>query len=397
MSTFPTVTLPNWGPGLKAYIDDKVTKGALTFNLLDYGTGVGTGSDDTAAFTAADAAAVATGSTAAEVFVPPGTYKVSNYTVSDGVSVRGAGPKASKITATATGACLSVGVNTVISGLYVTGTTIAGGVGVQSRTNSLHSVIRECSITGHAIGVKLEDSYIISIRDTAIQSCTTGLNLTGSTGCNIILVSGGETQGCTNGVIIDGTNNYGLKFIGHTSEGNSNKGYAVNGTTYGLTIRDGYMEANTNGHIVFAGTGHYGPTVDACHFAGAATFGVSVGDGVTVKDIKVCDHTFNLSTVGAKPIDLGTAVTFAYVDRNHYVSGSVGTFVPSSNFRGNRLVREENGVLTVGTSVASAALGGAPLNIPHGTAPTSPNNGDIWTTTAGLFVRINGTTVGPLS
>lgn len=39
----------------------------------------------------------------------------------------------------------------------------------------------------------------------------------------------------------------------------------------------------------------------------------------------------------------------------------------------------------------------ASLRIPHGTAPTNPNDGDIWTTTAGLFVRINGVTVGPLS
>jgi hypothetical protein len=39
----------------------------------------------------------------------------------------------------------------------------------------------------------------------------------------------------------------------------------------------------------------------------------------------------------------------------------------------------------------------ASLRVPHGTAPTSPVNGDLWTTTAGLYVRINGATVGPLS
>jgi len=39
----------------------------------------------------------------------------------------------------------------------------------------------------------------------------------------------------------------------------------------------------------------------------------------------------------------------------------------------------------------------APVNIPHGSAPTSPVDGDVWTTTAGLFVRVNGSTVGPLS
>lgn len=47
-------------------------------------------------------------------------------------------------------------------------------------------------------------------------------------------------------------------------------------------------------------------------------------------------------------------------------------------------------------SVASTTSSSG-LNLPHGTAPTSPVNGDVWTTTAGLFVRINGVTVGPLS
>ena len=48
-------------------------------------------------------------------------------------------------------------------------------------------------------------------------------------------------------------------------------------------------------------------------------------------------------------------------------------------------------------ATAASATGGAGLNLPHGAAPTSPVNGDMWTTTAGLYVRINGATVGPLT
>jgi hypothetical protein len=51
------------------------------------------------------------------------------------------------------------------------------------------------------------------------------------------------------------------------------------------------------------------------------------------------------------------------------------------------------GPLVTAASITSAAG----FNVPAGTAPTTPNNGDIWTTTAGLFVRINGATVGPLT
>jgi hypothetical protein len=45
----------------------------------------------------------------------------------------------------------------------------------------------------------------------------------------------------------------------------------------------------------------------------------------------------------------------------------------------------------VGTVASTTASAG--LNVPHGVAPTSPVNGDIWTTTGGVFARINaGTT-----
>jgi hypothetical protein len=38
----------------------------------------------------------------------------------------------------------------------------------------------------------------------------------------------------------------------------------------------------------------------------------------------------------------------------------------------------------------------AGFRLPHGIEPSGPQDGDLWTTTAGLYVRINGTTVGPL-
>lgn len=52
---------------------------------------------------------------------------------------------------------------------------------------------------------------------------------------------------------------------------------------------------------------------------------------------------------------------------------------------------------TAALHISAGTTTRAPLCLPHGAAPTSPVNGDIWTTTAGLFVRINGATVGPLS
>lgn len=49
----------------------------------------------------------------------------------------------------------------------------------------------------------------------------------------------------------------------------------------------------------------------------------------------------------------------------------------------------EAGVSLLTAASASARAG---LRIPHGAAPSSPVNGDVWTTTAGIFVRVNGVT-----
>ena len=55
--------------------------------------------------------------------------------------------------------------------------------------------------------------------------------------------------------------------------------------------------------------------------------------------------------------------------------------------------------LPTGTTLATqpSTTGAASLNIPAGTAPTSPVDGDIWTTTGGIVTRINGVTAGPLA
>lgn len=47
------------------------------------------------------------------------------------------------------------------------------------------------------------------------------------------------------------------------------------------------------------------------------------------------------------------------------------------------------------TAVPTTASSG--FNLPHGAAPTAPFNGDMWTTNSGLYVRINGVTIGPMA
>ena len=54
------------------------------------------------------------------------------------------------------------------------------------------------------------------------------------------------------------------------------------------------------------------------------------------------------------------------------------------------------GTLTGKMTTTTSSSGSAAINVPHGSAPASPLNGDIWTTTSGLYVQVNGSTIGPL-
>lgn len=54
------------------------------------------------------------------------------------------------------------------------------------------------------------------------------------------------------------------------------------------------------------------------------------------------------------------------------------------------------GTLTGELITKASASGSSGLNLPQGAAPTSPANGDVWTTSAGIYVQIAGGTVGPL-
>ncbi|MDZ4861538.1 MAG: hypothetical protein SGI88_21405 [Candidatus Hydrogenedentes bacterium] len=53
---------------------------------------------------------------------------------------------------------------------------------------------------------------------------------------------------------------------------------------------------------------------------------------------------------------------------------------------------QTTGKLTTGASSTARAS----ISLPHGTAPTTPVNGDLWTTTTGVHAQINGATTGPL-
>jgi hypothetical protein len=78
------------------------------------------------------------------------------------------------------------------------------------------------------------------------------------------------------------------------------------------------------------------------------------------------------------------------------VSGGNALYLTCDNGTGNpsiSLVGSGSLInVTVPLVTIASASGIAGFRVPHGAAPSSPVNGDLWTTTAGLFVQIDGVT-----
>lgn len=75
----------------------------------------------------------------------------------------------------------------------------------------------------------------------------------------------------------------------------------------------------------------------------------------------------------------GSALTHAEVDANF------------NNLNTEKIERTGSIAFTGKQSFSASSTSGASFNIPHGTAPTTPADGDSWSTTSGLFLRVNGT------
>jgi hypothetical protein len=145
-----------------------------------------------------------------------------------------------------------------------------------------------------------------------------------------------------------------------------------------ITAGTGISVANGNG---VAGN----PTI-----SNTGVVSLTAGPGVSV-DASTGAVTISATGTVTSSFPAGTATAPGWP-----VTGDTdtGLYSPSSNTLGfstagtARATINSNGKLTLFTpSTATASL-----NLPHGTAPTSPVNGDVWTTSSGMFAHLNGTT-----
>jgi hypothetical protein len=129
---------------------------------------------------------------------------------------------------------------------------------------------------------------------------------------------------------------------------------------------------------------------------GVAKADNAIGTNSVTADLQLLTHTGNLrltAELAGKSIILETSDT----ERARISSGGNLLIGTTTDDGANKLQVTGHAIVSETTKTSASTATRTGLSIPHGVAPTSPVNGDMWTTTAGLYVQINGATVGPLS
>lgn len=151
-------------------------------------------------------------------------------------------------------------------------------------------------------------------------------------------------------------------------------GAALTVTTGGITITAGGLTVTAGNVAVTAGNLTFG-AASAKIIPGATS--------LLFRDNGDANTNLSITDAGAVTVRAGLTVTAG------------GLTVSAGTTAVGALTTGAITVTGAKITAAATAAGYASLNLPHGTAPSSPANGDVWTTTGGLYGQINGTTQGP--
>jgi hypothetical protein len=187
--------------------------------------------------------------------------------------------------------------------------------------------------------------------------------------------------------------------------------YGINpATTTGLTL--GYLGGEFNGVTVANGTvsltasatnyvvAHR--TTGAVTAATTTTNWLNTGTYMQLYQFVAGTSTFTIATTSDKRQAFGGSGSGGSVagSDKQIQYNATGAFGAEAGFEYDyttNTLTVANATFTGLALTAASTTSTAGLRVPHGAAPTSPTNGDVWTTTAGMYARINGATVGPLS
>jgi hypothetical protein len=191
--------------------------------------------------------------------------------------------------------------------------------------------------------------------------------------------------------------------------------YANACTSIGYTIKGTYINldacaADQNGLYGYNLQNAIGVSMDACggETNGRGAFHLSGAKHIVLEACRAVGNNTSASAAVASFADIN--------DGSDYVT-FIGCVDTTPNAATSNSVKSWNGVAPTrftpincdftAKGIQSTLLAGmtqrsltteagtitrSPLRIPHGVAPAAPVDGDVWTTTAGIFARVNGVT-----
>src|ERR1700744_205519 len=359
--------------------------------------------------------------------IADGKYALQATTISAGNGLSGGGSLAANRTLTLDTA---VAVSKTFAGRYpLKSTTIAG---FDLRNNiTLASLTPGYGITGSAYAASTGQTWKIDTVNVATRGYVNGkvasispVYFSSST------ISGAGTSGSPYTVIYDSTPTSGSLF-GVTSGGVyaaiaaaggssfyqtvKNQGTGLTqranlNTAYGLiasdnspntdlkadsavvqTVLNFFPKGDTRYYTKTAADAKYGVLTANNSWSGnnsfSGTFGVSKNGQVAVfgSNAPGMDNYFTIN--GATSYDFGVSNS-----NSNFFFAHLGTHAFDFNTTGQTAIGGASTSTSTWLILPASSTSVSSLRLPHGSAPTSPVNGDMWTTTANVFARINGTT-----
>lgn len=287
---------------------------------------------------------------------------------------------------------------TVTGNAAVTGTTTTGVLSVTGAANHAAGGTLVGTFTGPSVLSNLRGvftSYTIGTLPTALAA--------GDTVWVTDCLNGTQTIGFGTGCTYQADNNLTWRafpdpptqtitvggqgiFLGGATlnQGTGNRLQLATSATPGINGQCAQFDANLN--IVPSGGGCGAGGGSGTVSAGLINqIGYYAANGTTISGLATAASGVLVTSAGSVPSISSTLPSALTIPT---ATLSAGALTGSSSY----VTLTGSGKLTTAASV----LGAAGLNIPPGTAPSAPNNGDVWETASGIFARVNGVTNGPL-